>query len=218
MKNIKFPFQILVCILCLQILATKVLAQNSSYEEVSYDDLVNQISSTNRNYRPTDNAAFEQVKLHFGAGYVSSFSQLQLDSKNVQRYQNGLQLSLGIDLFSRQWFGETSFRNFGITNYGSEEIRLREFDLKMGYIDTIQNPLDFRIMGGLTTRYLQVHDGVKDIHIDDTTPGLMIGAGLAFRINPVVSLGFDIAGRSALIGQTADKSSIDFTFDLRASL
>lgn len=195
----------------------KVMAQ-SKVEELTYEDLVNKLGNRSKISNQTDYSEFEKVRIHLGAGYVSSFGQMSIDERLSQRYQNGMQLSLGVDLFSTAWFGETSFRNFGITNYGTEEIRLREFDLKLGFNTPIKTPIDFRIAGGLTTRYLKIVDPMKAIYIDETNPGVMVSTGLNFKLSPIMAFGMDVGSRWGIIGQRADRSSLDFTFELRAAL
>jgi hypothetical protein len=200
-------------------LSTLVCKAASDYEEVGYEDLVRQISAKKKSYETKPEVQpFDQVMIHAGLGYVNSFSEMVVNNRNVQRYQNGMELSVGVDLFSDQWFAESSFRNFGVTNYGSEELILKELDLKIGYKNHLQKPFMFRIEGGLANRYLHISDSVQNYGADDTTPMLMGQAGLAAQLSPNISLGLDFSAKSTLVTHTADKSAFDFTFGIKASL
>lgn len=200
-------------------LSLTLVCHAADYEEVSYNDLLNQINTRKQSISSSSEPnAFDQVKIHTGVGYINSFSQMQIQNRNVQRYQNGMQLTLGVDLFSENWFGETNFRNFGITTYGSEELLLKEFDMKLGYKASVRPPLSFRMQAGLANRYLTITDHNRDIHISDTTPMVTGSAGLLMELNKVVGIAFDFSARSAMIDRTADKSALDFTFELRAAL
>ncbi len=192
---------------------------NDSYEEVSYDDLVRQISTKKKNMVDQSQPhPFDQVLIHTGFGYVNSFTVMEINNRESQKYQNGIELSLGVDLFSENWYAETSFRNFGITSYGTEEIILKELDLKIGYKERLKKPLIFKIDGGLANRYLKISDSDREISINDTTPMLMGTVGLAAEFNPYTSLGLNLSGKSALISRTADKSAFDFSLCFKASL
>lgn len=191
----------------------------ADYQEVGYDDLVRQISSKKRTLeKSTIGNPLDDVKIHTGIGYVNSFNEMRINDKNLQRYSNGIQLAVGIDLFSENWFGETSFRNFGMTNNGSEEMFLKEFDLKLGYKAEIKKPLWFRLQGGLANRYLTINDSMKDLYVDEVTPMFMGSAGLISQLNSTLSFGLDFSARSALVNNTVDKSSFDFAFTVGASL
>jgi hypothetical protein len=215
MKNSLFSKLLVVMF----IVPLTLVCHASDYEEVSYDDLLKQISAKKKSIeRGPEKNLFEEVKIHAGLGYVNSFSEMVIADKTTQKYQNGMQISLGVDLFSENWFGETSFRNFGLTKSGSEDMFLKELDLKLGYKAEIKKPLSFKITGGLSNRYLTINDSEKDVYIDDTTPMIMGSAGIFANISPVINMGLDFSARSALVSRTADKSSFDFTFNIGASL
>lgn len=189
-------------------------------EELSYDDLINQLSARKKHLQTRSVAdPFDEVKVHAGMGLVNSFSTFQLAGHNVSRYQNGLQLAIGVDLFSDRWAAEAAYRNFGITTVGPEEHRLRELDLKFAYRQRFpEGPWGYRLQGGLAQRQLRLTDPTLGYDIDDTTPGLLIGMGLGLQMSPMMSMGFDFTGRAPVIGRTADKGALDFCIELKASL
>lgn len=192
---------------------------DADYQEVGYDQLVQEISRSQRKViRGAELDPFDQVRIHTGFGMVNSFSTFRVAGENAARYQNGLQISMGVDLFSEQWFGETAFRNFGLTTAGSEEHLLKELDLKIGYRDSVQGPWLYRLQGGLAHRYLELKDATRALEIKETAPSLLLGAGLAVEMNRNMSLNFDIGGRSSVLGTSVDRSSVDFTMELKVSL
>ncbi len=196
-----------------------LVCQAADYEEVTYEDLINRISSHKKSLeKKNDIGPFDDVKIHTSFGYVNSFSSINIADKTVQRYQNGMQISVGVDLFSENWFAETSFRNFGLSNSGSEELFLKEWDLKLGYQSTLSPAWSYKFQGGLANRYLSVKDSFRNINIDDNSPMLMGAAGLLLKMGKIMSLGFDFSARSALLKDSADRSSFDFTLSLGARL
>ena len=196
-----------------------IVCAASEYEEIGYEDLVRQISSKKRTIEDRRQPhPFDQVMIHTGFSYVNSFTVMDIRNQESQKYQNGIELSLGVDLFSENWYAETSFRNFGLTNYGTQEILLKELDLKVGYKDHLQKPFVFKIDGGLANRYLKINDSERDVSINDTTPMLLGTVGIAAELSPMISLGLNFSGKSAMISRTADKSAFDFSFCFNASL
>lgn len=197
---------------------TSAQASDEGYEEVGYDQLVNEISRSHRRATPEKPDAFDQVKIHAGFGQINSFSTFNVNGKSATRYENGLQISMGVDLFSDKWLGEAAFRNFGMTTSGSETHYLKELDLKLAYHDALNGPWQYRLQGGLSHRYLEFKDSAKNFETKETTPGILAGAGLILQMNKVLSLGFDVTGRSSVLGQSTDRSSLDFGAELKVSL
>lgn len=206
--------------------ATPTMAQAAPWntvdpdtEELTYDDLVNELSRKKRQVRATPTAdPFDTVKIHAGLGSVSSFSTFVINGQSVSRYQNGMQIAVGVDLFSDVWFSEAAWRNFGETHVGSEQHMLRELDLKIGYRGKLEGPWAYRLQSGLAQRHLRLDDTIRNIRIDETMPGVFFGAGATASVSPVVSVNFDVTGRTPVIGQTVDKGSVDFNLELKLSL
>lgn len=192
-------------------LPTLVLASDD-YEEVSYDDLVNQLASRKRAATSSLNDPFDAIKIHAGIGLITSASSVTVDGGDSYRYFNGFQLSLGIDLFSPNWASEALIRNFGQSGSGSETRSLREFDLKVLYKNKLQNSIGYRFGAGLGTRYLKLSDYSKDISINDTTATSVFFTGIDAYASKHVSFGLEAGLRSAMVTNTSDKNSMDLTF------
>ncbi|HRO68682.1 MAG TPA: hypothetical protein PL182_14005, partial [Pseudobdellovibrionaceae bacterium] len=164
-----------IFIVCLLIPPFETKAQSPSD---SFDDLVNELSARQRrNEGVAAESPFDKIQIHGGMGLINSFSTFQIDGKNSARYQNGLQLSMGVDLFSPNWVAEVAWRNFGLTRDGSEEHSLKEFDLKLGYKDRIEGPWSYRLQSGLAQRELKLTDSMKNIRVEAATPAILASAG-----------------------------------------
>lgn len=222
MTNTKYLFNIfkatlivLLTVIGLLSIPSKVQAtKNDDSEELSYDQLLQELHQQKSQIIDDSISTFDAIKIHAGLGYVNSFSQFFVNDTTLERYQNAIQLSLGVDLFSHNWFSEGAFRNYGLTQRGSESIYLKQLDLKIGYKDVIQGPWSFFLTTGLSTRYLDYTDTTKGISISNTTPSLMGSLGILAQLNPNLNFSVETTGRGALIRNTADRSSIDFLMKL----
>jgi len=217
--NISKTIQLLLIAVSLFAAPTLVqAAADKDYEEVSYDDLLNELSAKKKSLTQKENNSFDTVRLHAGIGYVNSFSNIATQKQNFNRHATGIQLSLGMDLFSPNWYSEGVFRNYGLTSSGSEELSLREFDLKLGYTNKLESIWSYSISSGLSNRFLRFTDPTRNIDVDDTTPSLVVSTGFNAQVHKNLSLGAEFSGRTAIVNRTADKNSFDFAFRLTTSL
>lgn len=193
-------------------------SRNGDYEEVSYDDLLNELNAKKSTLTQKQDSSFDEIRLHAGIGYANSFTNIATQNQNFNRHATGIQLSLGMDLFSPNWYSEGVFKNFGLTSYGTEEMTLREFDLKLGYTSKLENIWSYSISSGLSNRFLRFTDSSRNIDIDSTTPSLIISTGFNAQVHKNLSLGTEVSVHSAIISRTADKNSFDFAFRLTTSM
>lgn len=219
--QISKSIQFVLITLSLFTVPTFVQAANKydGYEEVSYDDLLNELNAKKSSFeRKQKDTSLENVRLHAGVGYANSFSNISAQRKNFNRHANGIQLSLGMDLFSPNWYSEGIFRNYGLTTSGSEELTLREFDLKMGYTNKLESIWSYTLSTGLSNRFLKFSDPTQNIDVDVTTPSMVVSTGFKAQVHNNISLGAELSARTALIDNTADKNSFDFAFRINTSL
>lgn len=212
--NLTLSFLMITLLFCTKVQAAKTL----DGEELSYEELLRELNQQKSEVYDDSISSFDSTKIHAGIGYVNSFSNLTVNDEHLERYQNAIQLSLGIDLFSRHWYSEGAFRNYGLTEKATESIYLKQIDLKIGYKDNIQGPWNFLISTGLSTRYLDYSDSAKNINISNTTPSLMGTLGLSAQLNPQLQFNIETTARGALIKSTSDRSSMDFMLKLETSL
>ena len=121
-------------------------------------------------------------------------------------------------LFSPNWYSEGIFRNYGLTNQGSEELTLRELDLKIGYTNKLESIWSFALSSGISNRFLHFKDSSKNIDVDSTTPSFVISTGFFAQVHRNISLGAEVTAHNAIISQTVDKNSFDFAFRINTSL
>lgn len=191
---------------------------SSDYEEVSYDDLLTELSAKKRTVTNSQTSSFDTVRLHAGVGYANTFTNIATHKQNFNRHAAGIQISLGMDLFSPNWYSEGVFRNYGLTTNGNEELALRELDLKLGYTSSLESIWAFSLSSGLSNRFLRFSDPSKNIDVDSTTPSLVVSTGFHAQVHKNVSLGAELSAHSALISRTVDKNSFDFAFRINTSL
>lgn len=193
-------------------------SNDSGYEEVSYDDLLTEISAKQKRVTLDKTSSLDDVRLHAGLGYVNSFSNLSANGKNYSRHANGIQLSLGMDLFSPEWYSEGIFRNYGTTTSGSEDLSIRDLEIKIGYTNKLEGVWNYSLSTGLSNRFLKFSDPTNNVNVDETTPSFVISAGFAAQVHKRLSLGAEMSAHTPMINKSVDKNSIDIAFRLTTSL
>ncbi len=199
------------------ILAFSLVLPLKAEERVyGYDAIVSELSRTRTSNQVTYvKDPFSAVQIHAGLGLANTLFSLQRDGqRDLNIAQSGLQLSLGIDLFSRNWMAEGTIRNFGKTKKEGIESTLREFELKLVYRSHLNTFLKLRTGLGVSGRYLDLN-GVRGngSSFDETytTPSTLGFLGMSTFITDGLSFGADISGRLSMISDTADSSSVDIT-------
>lgn len=193
---------------------------NDSVQEMTYEQIINELNFKKRKNQKLvqQENSFEQLQVHLGVGYLNSFSTFRISESLLQRYQNGMQIMIGMDLFDPSWYTEIAFRNFGVTNNGAEEIMLKEFALKMAYIQEAKPPWKYFFSTGVSNRFFHYRDRLKNIAADNVTPSWIASMGLKAYFDKKFNVGFEMQGRSSLVGSTSDVSSIDFAIRMETSL
>ncbi len=190
----------------------------STYEEVGYESLLQELSQKRQRQTTNNEDPFESLLLHANVGLITSMTSLHLQGADTQRFQNGMQIGLGIDLFSPYWSAEVQFRNYGLQSNGTETRGLREFDLNLNYMTSSRSaPTSFRITAGLGTRYYKLVDPFHNYNFEQTTPSFLGGLGLDLHLNKLVTAGFQIGARTSMVSNTIDKNSLDASFRIDTS-
>jgi hypothetical protein len=205
-------------ILLLSVSVTGLCFAAPTYEEVGYESLLQELSQKRQRQTSNNEDPFESILLHANIGLVTSMTSLHLQGADTQRFQNGMQIGLGIDLFSSYWSAEVQFRNYGLQNNGTETRGLREFDLNLNYMTAPRSaPTSFRITAGLGTRYYKLVDPFHNYNIEQTTPSFLGGLGMDLHLNKFLSAGFQIGARTSMVSNTIDKNSLDAAFRIDTS-
>lgn len=191
-------------------------ASGKDYEEVSYDDLLNELTSKKQKIQKETST--DTPHLHAGIGYANSFSNISTNGSNYSRHATGIQLSAGTDLISPEWYAEGIFRNYGSNSDGNEDFSLRELEAKIGYTNLLKDVWHYSISSGVSNRFLKFTDNSRGINVDESTPALVISTGIYAQVHRNLSVGAEVSGRTAMVNKTADQNSFDFAFRLNTSL
>ncbi|MDG0817462.1 hypothetical protein [Bdellovibrio svalbardensis] len=192
-------------------------AAGKDYEEVSYDDLLNELTSKKQKLQHENNTA-DNPRLHVGIGYANSFSNISTGGEKFSRHATGIQLNAGTDLISPEWYAEGIFRNYGTNSNGSEDFSLRELEGKIGYTNLLQNVWHYTISTGVSNRFMKFSDSTRNISVDESTPSLVISSGILAQVHKNLSIGAEVSGRTSMVNRSADQNSFDFAFRLNTSL
>jgi hypothetical protein len=219
----KYPLKLFTSVILLALFAAspafaQSAAQNTQDdgEGLDYDTLIRKLSHGGEDEVTTEDP-FDNVKIHAGVGFVNSiFTVNHINGDKTYGAQRGIQVSLGIDLFSKFWQAEGTFRNFGETKYENASISTKEFDLKLLYQSRFSPSWAFRMGGGLAARYMNIdYFGQEGAYSKQyQTPASLIQGGLLTYLTNNLSIGADASLRNALIDETPDRTAFDFTLRL----
>lgn len=195
--------------------ASAVSASNS-YQEVSYEDLVNELNSKQSSTAFKQKAP--QQAMYLGVGYVHTYSQMNFKNATTGRSQNGLQLSTTMNLDSPNLYAEGSFRNFSGSTLANENLQVYQFDARLGYLRDLYAPWKYNLFAGFAGRFIDVHNSEKNYGISEFTPSFAAGFGAIAEIHRNLRLGFEVGGRTSILGRNIDRDSVDFVIRLDTSL
>ncbi len=196
------------------------MAQNYNYDDeegLDYDTLIRKLSRSDETEALVETDPFDNVKMHMGVGFTNSiFTINHTNGDKTYGAQRGVQIGLGIDLFSKYWLAEGMFRNFGDSKYENANISMKELDLKVLYQSRFAPGWTFRTGGGLAARYMNINYFGKNGAYSQQyqTPASVIQGGLLTYLTNGLSIGADASLRNTLIEDTPDRTAFDFTLRL----
>tara|TARA_B110001454_G_C12723278_1_gene436216 strand:+ start:13742 stop:14389 length:648 start_codon:yes stop_codon:yes gene_type:complete len=188
-------------------------AQNYETEEYSYEELLDKIKTKQKKYiKQAAGTPWDQIYIYPSFAVIQAYTKISGDlAPNF--YHSGLQLSVGMDLFSEHWYSETSFRNFGTTKVESKELALKELDFKIGHKSYITNSLEYRLALGVSTRMIRLSDETVNLHQESKNPALISSFGVLSSLpNSPLLLGLEINYRSLLVANDFDRGSTGLNF------
>lgn len=198
---------------------TIIFFQSKSYSleeetyEVTYDELVEKIHSKQKNLAYKHSASsWDQVAIYPSFGIIQAITQVQGDNHD-DYFQKGLQIGIGMELFSPNWFSETTFRNFGITKSKNSELSLKELDFKLGHKSKLNHIIELRLSTGVSTRHFRLTNEETGFHSESKNPALITALGLFTNTeeSPLL-LGLEANYRSLLVSSSIDKGSLGLNF------
>lgn len=177
-----------------------------------YDAIVDELTARQHHTRretttqaPAD--LLGDVKIYFGAGWVSSAFQPPQELSKSLIWHSGVVLTMGIDLFSHNWMAEGSIKNFGTASEELHTYKLKDFDLKLVHQSSPFRPVRGKMGLGLGGRFLH-HAGPEGSR-EYSTPYAVATGGLSALLTRHLQISAEVAARTALIQETIDKSSMD---------
>lgn len=189
---------------------------SEGYQEITYDELVNELNTKKSTVELKKKAPMNET--HLGVGYVHSLTQLNVNRSNTERSQNGLQLSASMNLDSPNLYAEGILRNFSGSTINQEDLQILQVDGRLGYINAITVPWKFNIFTGFSGRLIQASNPAQNYSVNEFTPSLTAGMGVLADIHKNIRLGFEVGGRTSILGKNIDKNSVDFALRLDTSL
>lgn len=147
---------------------------------------------------------------------TSEIDKWESRERQLNPTNKGIQVSLGIDLFSHNWKAEGTLRNYDDQRIDSCNVSLKEFDLKLIYQDSLTNSLHLFGGGGIAARYLDIQDELYGLKYEYSTPSSIFFLGGSTRITRMMNLGVEFSRRAAMISDTADREAFDMTIRLDA--
>jgi hypothetical protein len=149
--------------------------------------------------------SFSNTTIHAGVGYATMFETIDADSGRIYANQSGVQVAVGIDLFSEHLSAEGSLSSFGEQDYTHALVAIKEFDLMFYGKQKFAPNLTGKIGGGIAGRYLTLTE--RGIPVQYSTPSSVITTGMDLFLADAFSIGGEIAMRNAMIGETIDQRS-----------
>ena len=178
----------------------------------NYDSIIKDLSkvqspakSRAKIRRASTSESFENTTIHAGVAYANMFQTLDLPNRKIYVGQSGVQVSLGIDLFSEHISSEGTLMSFGDQNYEGSTVSVKEFDLMFYGKGILTQGIRGKIGGGIAGRYLTLtKNGVPTQY---STPNSILSLGADYYFADALSLGGEISMRNAMTGETIDERS-----------
>lgn len=194
--------------------------QSSQLEEVPYDIFIKDLNSrvskqSQERINEISGDPFDELQIHFSLGYIQSVDTFKVNDHSMSRVDDGLQLGVGIDLFSKNWLAEGLLKNYGRSTQNDVKISLREFDLRLSFLqNTSKSRYQFRFSNGLGARYLKYQDLMSQWTQYQTTPVYLLGMGLIFPMEKHFDFEIDIHGFAPLVSDSIDRQGLSVILKL----
>lgn len=192
--------------------------KDDKYEEVSYNELIDELNSRVRAKNKTEEVEvissdpFERVSIQTSFGLINSIHYLTIGDRNISRFEDGLGLGFGIDMFNPEWIAEAQIKNYGKSTRSEQSFSLREIELHLSYREKTEKNVNYKIIQGLGAKYLRYSAPYLSEAIHESTPIYIIGTSLNTKISPNFCLGVELTASFALVSETIDKNSINLNF------
>jgi hypothetical protein len=200
--------------------AFSTIVQAETTEEVGYDQLVQELTTSSRKKAMAHTAQIEnpfiQSRVHASFGFVDAVQTISTDNIETSRFSEGVSYGLGVDLIPGVFIAEGTFENYGKTLTSSSELQLKQFALRGIYENSINSKVSIRVINGLAVRTVKFTDELKNIDTKKSAPNYMLGVGFNTWINHSLQVGVEFSGQTALISEPIIKSALNMALKLNA--
>ena len=201
----------LTCILILFIPHLSTADSNLEYEEINYQGILNELSKQQE--RPNEQVhPFQYVDIHTSLGTVNSINHISA-KKDFYSFNRGIQFTLGVDLFSKNWLTEGSVLSYYRSHVADKIVSLKEFDIQFIYKKRFRS-WALKSGLGLAARYMDIYDQKIEIEHHYSTPAYLMSMNSELYLTANMGVSADLSWRSAIIRETADKNSLNLSFRL----
>lgn len=180
-----------------------------------YDSIVRSLAgaSTTATVSTPDSDPLANVKFHIAVGAIASHLMLtNMPSLPSSAELHGVNVDLGIDLFSPYWQAVGTITSFQTDYEHQTQLQMKEFGMLVQHKMPLENSIAFVLGAGLTARYLSLSGNIPSgVAAENTTPASEFDGGLDFGITQGFSVDINAAYEAALVHQTADAGSINGT-------
>lgn len=217
--NKLFLFDIFVALFLFPVYGWTIVTPDPGSQDLTYDELLQEIQIHKSTLQSTHvPPPQENLQFHGGLGTITSYSTIKAFNQIKHFEQSGMQFSVGADLFSKQWFTEGTFRNYGSVIQSDEELYLKQLDLKVGYRSSWKYPWTSRLGAGLSTRSLKFTDLLRKKSQDETSPAFLLWGGITAQLSTAIGLGFEIGGRAPFVNSQLDQGSLELALNIDFSI
>jgi hypothetical protein len=185
-------------------------------ETMDFDAIVSDLKgSTGHRLAPYD--PLSSVKIYAGLGISTGHLNLHFENgESADGFLTGIEGNLGIDILNPSWLAEGSFRAFDPGRIGSDgNASLREFDLKILYVEQLNRRVNFKVGGGIAARYLHIRSPSASVQ-EYSTPSSILLLRLGFRASQIFQVALDGSMRNSIIDETIDRSGFNLGLRLDA--
>jgi len=196
-------------------------AEDDSF--VSYDSIVKDLTASSRDsvvdVAPSeDDVDWNEIAIHGNLGFATSLVSLNTpQGRTASGLLKGVHLGFGINLFTRKARAEGAFTSYGGQSLNRDvRAELREFELRVVFLPSLNDKTTVRFGGGITARYMDLNV-TNEGELQTSTPSSLFLIGFEHKLAKNVAVGPDLSYRSALISDTFDKAAWDGVIRLNAS-
>jgi len=190
-------------------LGSLVQAATEDYEEMSYNDLVNQLAQKKTVTQITaDNQSEKNYQVR--VGFTNSFAKINSSSSRYDISQGGVLIGVATELEQKKWYTEGLFKNFSAIEHPGISASFRELEARLGLQSNTAQKYSMKAFAGANFRFLDITDSNSKKSDSTFTPSMTVGLSGDMMVNPIFSVGTEAIYRSPL-ASSSDLGSWDFS-------